>query len=219
MPLNPQLLADIQATLATLSRQYSSRARNSDIYELWVLSQVCAAARDRGATVRFLDGHGNPVRHLFVRTSPGQIFGPGANFSHALIEFPNSPPLEGHIGIYVEGRSRVVHECDVAVLSQADANHCRQNSVHPVRSKLELGVECKYYSSRLGLDLGRSFLGLSEEMKVGSMGFASNAQSNSLDRIFKTHRLNWWHDLDPSNPTEIAQLRAWSSEIFKRYMI
>jgi hypothetical protein len=43
-----------------------------------------------------------------------------------VIAFPNCPELEAHVGIYVEGRSGVLNECDVAVLDRDEAHKSLQ---------------------------------------------------------------------------------------------
>ena len=115
--------------------------------------------------------------------------------AHAELHFPSAPVLEAHVGIYVSGKSKVNHECDVAVLDQDEANTCRGQSVHPRSSKVLLAIECKYYlSSSLGVDLGRYFLGLIDDIYTNGRFFVSTQNTGSVDKLFSRHKKgirNW----------------------------
>ena len=158
MALDPNLVSSIEQSLAaSISPLLLSPTQGADLYELYIWSLVLDSARAEGATIEFRDVHGAPVNSNFViRTSPGGIFSKVQPYTHALISFDRCAPLEAHIGIFVTGKSKVRHECDVAVLFADAAQTCRIEEVHPKSTQLMLSAEfvpiwglfrCKTYSS------------------------------------------------------------------------
>ena len=166
MPLRSDMWTDISAAIASAtSANLTAASAGNDLYECYVWALVLNAARREGATIRLMTRQGLPATSFYFRTSPSSVFSSLHDYCHAEIRFQRCPILEAHIGIYVSGKSRVNHECDVAVVYQDEAETCRANNVHPRASKLLMSVECKYYlSSALGVDLGRSFLGLIDDI-------------------------------------------------------
>src|ERR1700723_1519836 len=59
--------------------------------------------------------------------------------------------LEVHLGVYVSGKSQLIHEADVVVLTEAEGSLSRANSVPPRSHQCVLTVECKFYASNIGL--------------------------------------------------------------------
>lgn len=146
------LVAQISAILGpALGMNYSAASAANDAFEGYTFALVVKAARAAGATVTFETNEGSVTTNLIFRTSPGDIFSPKRKYTHALIELLGCPPLEAHIGVKVSGRSRVLHECDVAVIDRHEARVCRASKVHPRASKAPIAVECKFYASTLQL--------------------------------------------------------------------
>ena len=108
----------------------------------------------------YRDPNKNQVYDLLFRTSPGSISSKAPLFTHALIRFSGKPELEVHIGIKIQGKSRVPHECDVVVLPTSEADTCHSTNAHPRHSSIVIAAECKYYYSNLPFRLSREFLGL-----------------------------------------------------------
>lgn len=132
-----------------------------------------------------MNRHMVPATSFYFRTTPSSIFSTAHDYCHAEIRFPRAPVLEAHIGIYVSGKSRVNHECDVAVIYHDEATTCRTHNVHPRSSKVLMSVECKYYlSSTLGIDLGRSFLGLIDDIYTDGRFFVSTQNTGSVTSSF-----------------------------------
>src|SRR6185295_3159892 len=117
-------------------------------------------AQAQGAIVRYETVTGAPAAQLLFRTGPGQIYSRVQPYTHGVLLFRNRPALELHIGVRVEGQSGVLHECDVLVLPRAEAQSCRALRVAPRSSKAQIAIEAKFYATPLGVDLGRSFMGL-----------------------------------------------------------
>jgi hypothetical protein len=132
---------------------------DNDRFEAYVWSIVVRAAIAENAVVTYRDPSKNQVNDLLFRTSPGSISSTAQPFTHALIQFPGKPELEAHIGIKIQGKSRVPHECDVVVLPSSEADTCRSTNAHPRHSSIVIAAECKYYYSNLPFRLSREFLG------------------------------------------------------------
>jgi hypothetical protein len=200
------------------SANLSAASTGNDLYECYIWSLVLEAARREGATIRLMTRYGVPATSFYFRTSPSSIFSTAHDYCHAEIGFPRAPVLEAHIGIYVSGKSRVNHECDVAVVYQDEANTCRANNVHPRSSKVLMSVECKYYlSSTLGVDLGRSFLGLIDDIYTDGRFFVSTQNAGSVDKLFSRHRKEYEIGLSPLTPDREARLRGSFEKIFRNF--
>ncbi|MBX9829562.1 MAG: hypothetical protein K2Y27_31800 [Xanthobacteraceae bacterium] len=210
---------DIEAALGSAtSANLSSGSAGNDLYECYVWALVLEAARREGATIRLLDRSGAPASSFWFRTSPSAIFSTAHNYCHAQIDFPGCPSLEAHIGIYVSGKSKVNHECDVAVVYKDEADTCRAESVYPRSSKVLLAIECKYYlSSSLGVNLGRSFLGLINDIYTNGRFFVSTQNSGSVDRLFSRHNKEYEIGLSPMTPDLEVRLRGSIEKIFRNF--
>ncbi|WP_299956813.1 hypothetical protein [uncultured Roseobacter sp.] len=219
MSLRSDMWNDISAAIASAtSANLTAASAGNDLYECYVWALVLNAARREGATIRLLTRSGSPATSFYFRTSPSSIFSITHDYCHAEIRFPRSPILEAHIGIYVSGKSRVNHECDVAVLYQDEADTCRSNNVHPRSSKVVMSVECKYYlSSSLGVDLGRSFLGLIDDIYSNNRFFVSTQNAGSVDKLFARHRKEYEIGLSPLTPDLEARLRGSFEKVFRDF--
>jgi hypothetical protein len=149
------LLTEIQRTLGSISVSYTAASQVNDVFEGFVFAAAVDAGANYGATVEYRDVHGTVTRHLRFRTSPGRIYSTTHRYTHAVLDFSDSPRLEVHVGVQVLGKSGVLHECDVLVLPEEEAALCRQNEVAPKGSRCLLAIECKYYGSYLALGLAR----------------------------------------------------------------
>ncbi|WP_156936456.1 hypothetical protein [Mesorhizobium sp. LNJC384A00] len=210
---------DIETALGSAtSANLSSGSAGNDLYECYVWALVLEAARREGATIRLLNQSGAPAISFWFRTSPSAIFSTAHDYCHAQIDFPGSPSLEAHIGIYVSGKSKVNHECDVAVVYKDEADTCRAESVYPRSSKVLLAIECKYYlSSSLGVNLGRSFLGLINDIYTSGRFFVSTQNSGSVDRLFSRHNKEYEIGLSPMTPDLEVRLRGSFEKIFRNF--
>ena len=189
------------------SSSLSTASASEDIYEAYIWALIIQAAASEQFTVSYLNANQQTVSQFVFRTSPGAIYSSVHPYTFARLEYPGCPTLEAHLGIYVSGRSRVVHECDLAVLYKNEADTCRTNSVHPRSSKLVLAVECKFYSTNLSVDLARSFLGLTEEIMQSDRYFVSNTSSNSVAKVLTCHSRFWDTNVSPLNGHNRDRLR------------
>ncbi len=199
--MRAQLWSEIQSALAGVpSTNLSGVSAGEDLYEAYVWSLVLEAASREGAAIRFRDRTGVSPSSFWFRTSPSAIFSTAHNYCHAEIEFSDRPVLEAHIGIFVAGGSRVRHECDVAVLYKSEADFCRRETVHPRSGKVLITAECKYYlNSAVGIGLGRSFLGLVNDIQRRERYFIATASSASVGMLFSKHKTEYELGLSPLN--------------------
>jgi hypothetical protein len=61
-------------------------------------------------------------------------------------------------------RFRDSREVDVCIIRANDADRCRQDPDDPPAASLVAGWECKFYAGNLQKGLGRSFVGLMDDM-------------------------------------------------------
>lgn len=207
----------LQSELIDIS-QASSSADN-DIYEAYIFFLVIEAARRENAEIGYVNFNGEASTELIFRTSPGVIYSRINNYTHAVLNFgSNIPILEVHIGIKLVGKSKVEHEADVVVLYSEAAHKCRRSHYSPISSKAILSVECKYYSTKLKLDLARSFIGLVQDLSVKEAFFVSNTNSNSVQKLLSIRVKNWERDILPSSNRETERLTNSFQTIFKNYV-
>lgn len=218
LPLRPELLNEIRSTLgATLVPNLTTTSAASDIFESYIFSIALRAASEEGASITFENVDGSQTNTLTFRTSPGHVWSSAQPYSHAIIQFAGKPDLEAHIGIYVTGKSSVLHEADIAVLSRIEAMTCRQNRVAPRSSSLVLTVECKFYTTSLGLGLARGFIGLCTDFTGDRCFFVTNTSSDSVERLLAHQRRKWEHRVVPSGAVPVSRLKSSFQEVFKNF--
>lgn len=218
MPIKNDLLLEIQMALGALVTPSLSTASDaSDLFEAYVLALTIEAAKQEGAQIAYRDVFGNSPSRFVFRTSPGYIFSQAKPYTHAVIAFQGKPGLEAHVGVRVVGKSGVLHECDVAVIEQLEAETCRQKQVPPRSSKVLIAVECKFYSTPLQLHLARSFLGLLSDLSAKEALFVTNSSSESVEKLLSARGRDWEHDVTPSAALEVSRLRHAFQEGFKHY--
>jgi len=204
---------------AVPSTNLSSVSSGNDLYEAYIWSIVLEAAKKMGATVTLKNRLGQNANSFWFRTSPSGIASDAHPYCHALIEFEGCPDLEAHVGIYVSGRSKVQHECDVAVIFKSEAEACRTNNAHPRFGKALLTVECKFYiNSQVGVGLGRSFLGLVHDLQNGQRYFVSTRATTSVSKLFSKHNKNYEIGLSPMDPDLEIRLRGSFEKAFRSYI-
>lgn len=216
-----QLCTEISRLIDTsLSMNLGSSSDPWDLYEAYIFFLVIKAAKTEGASIYFQDIDGKTVSRLVFRTGPGQIYSKAQRYTHAVVAFPKLPLLEIHIGVMVSGKAGVLHECDVAVIDQAEAITSRSQKVAPRSMKVPIAIECKFYSSALSLGLGRSFMGLSTDLSSKDTIFVTNSSSNSLEKLLDHHqrtRRTWEHNVSPGQSNLIERFDGMIRKAFESY--
>lgn len=183
-----QMLASLKAQLpsalpTTMTATGPTPTAGNDLYEAYLFGLVIEAARLNGYAIEFETPSG-VAKQLHLRRSPGRLNSPGSGgqpFTHAVLSVGTRPPLELHTGVVVAGRSHVVHEVDVLLIIQEEAERCRRPSVDvdPRSGKARMVVEAKYYTKPVDLATSREFLGLSKDLSARAMVFACTVGSPS----------------------------------------
>ncbi|MFC3892312.1 hypothetical protein ACFOWZ_12595 [Lentzea rhizosphaerae] len=174
-----ELVSSIETAIGVLQAAYRSEADESDLYEASLFALCLDAAKSAGGTVMLTQDGRSATRELRFRRSPGNLWTPG--FTSALVSFDGTPKrLEVHLGVYVaSGKSRVAHECDVAIIDHQECERSRQARLHPRGSKLVAVIEAKNYSVSPSLGVGRGFLGLAQELKAKDCSLVFPARSSA----------------------------------------
>jgi hypothetical protein len=184
------LLAEIRRILNTVRNPATSSASAAnDLYEeyLWAVVIDAAMGLLGRSKVWLEDVHGNVATRPVLRTSPGRIWSVTHPYTHAVLDFGPGQELEAHVGIQVVGRSRVWHECDLAVLDRTEGTRCRVQQVPPRSSSVLLAAEAKFYATPLSLSLAREFIGLRSDVAARSTWFVANTSRPNLARLL-VHR-------------------------------
>lgn len=202
-----------------VTTSYLTASAANDVYEGLVFSIVVAAARDAGARIGFYDTNGDAVKNLLFRTSPGNIYSTAQKYTYAKIDFDAVPTLEIHIGVFVSGRSGVLHECDVAVIDHSESEICRRERVHPRNSKTLIALECKFHASTLQLGHGRAYLGLLEELTKKQRFLVTNTSSDASEKMINYHDAEREFGLDDPNSQISKSLQSSLSRIFRNYIV
>ena len=221
MPIRANLLTEIgQALGAATTPALTSASAANDVYEAYLFSLVLEAAKAEGAAIRLecIDG-GVPTSFIF-RSSPGYLNSRAHNYGYAVLAFANCPVLEAHVGVRVSGHSGVLHECDISVLFQREADVCRSRSQHiaPRSSQVVVAIEAKFYAADLGLHLGRGFLGLVRDTSAHNTFFVINRSARSVERLLAHKRQQWEHHVLPTQPMALDRFRFAVQKAFHNFV-
>ncbi len=206
-----------------LDPTYLAKSKANDLFELFVFKLILEAALQEGSSpIRFVSIHGDSSSNLKFRTSPGYIN--RGSYTYAIIGFPgNNPPpvLEVHIGVYAAGKSGVMHECDVAVVLQEEANKCRNLPKKALiqSSKIILAVECKCYeNSDINISQARAFMGLPlDYSEVGKQNFVFNKEQKTIEKLLSHYKKEWEHNISPTSKIETLRLINSFQNVFKYF--
>ena len=217
-PNLPALLQAIQTALGpAIAPSLTAASAGSDIFEAYVLSIILQAAGTEGATVGFRNVNGPATTIFTFRTSPGHIWWNNQPYTHAEIQFPNLPLLEAHTGVYVSGKSGLIHESDVLVLLSEEAQLARQNQVPPRSKRSILSAECKFYSAGLGISLARGFVGLCSDLSSRECFFITNISGVSVEKLLTHQRKKWQSSIQPNQAVAVDRLRNSVQDVFKDF--
>lgn len=211
------LLTELRHLLPGTTSNYTAASKAYDVYEGFVFGLVVETADNCGANVRYATVQGASTTDLCFRTAPGQLYSDAQPYTHAVIEFFGAPPLEAHLGVRVQGGSGVLHECDVLVLSSAEAELSRNNRIAPRGSHCLLGVECKFYAASLGIDLARNFEGVHVDLRAKHEVFVANTDGVNVVKYLSARRRLLERSVTPGSP-QAGYLKSHVREAFKSYL-
>jgi hypothetical protein len=218
MAITDELFDEIRGGLAiAVDPTLSSYAAASDLFEAYVFTLVLRAAQTEGASVTYRNPKGSVANTFVFRTSPGYIWSTSRPYTYAELNFPQSEALEAHLGVRVAGKSGVLHEFDVCVIRQSEAETARQNQVHPRSAKCIIGVECKFYTTPLMLALARAFIGLGTDVSTRNTIFVTNTKSESVEKLLTARDRQWANRVAPGATIDVERLRNELQTAFKYF--
>ncbi len=224
MAIEDDLLAEIRSVLGTSTpiSPITSSSAASDLFEVYIMSIVLEAALAEGASVSYETVNGNLPSDFIFRKSPGYVSTNTQDYVHALIQFDDKPALEAHVGIYVQGKSKVRHEADVAIILRTEAESCRRvKKVLPKYDKIILAIECKFYAENVPLGQARSFLGLNKDIGYtkGRRYFVVNTPSVSSIQLVEEHHSTYWgNNVFPSSTNSVDKLKFSFQKLFDSFL-
>lgn len=214
----PAMVQQIAAALGpAISPSLSAASAGSDIFEAYVLSIILQAAEIEGAVITFRNIDGTVPGVFTFRTSPGHLWSYTQPYTHAEIQFPNLPLLEAHTGVYVSGRSGLIHEADVLVLLSEEASLSRQNQIPPRSHRSIIAAECKFYSAGLSIGLARAFVGLCSDLSSRECFFVTNVTGVSAEKLLTHQRKKWQSPVQPNENVSVNRLRNSLQDVFKDF--
>jgi hypothetical protein len=178
----------------------TSQQATSDLYEAYLLVLIVRAARAEGATVTFRSlATGSPTRFVF-RTSPGLITSRVHPYTFVEIDVGSRRgALEAHLGVRVSGKSRVLHEGDVIILLQTEANRARSRNLAPRSHAVMFLAEAKFYAESIPLGIARGYMGLCADLSAKTIYLASNTENPEATRLLDARRHDHEPELVPSS--------------------
>lgn len=143
-----------------------------------------------------------PSSAFIVRGSPGPLNSREQDFGFGWFQYKGQG-YEVHLGVQYRGSSGVLHEFDVSILPSEAANYCRTNNKAPGPAKACAIFECKCYSKKLGIELGREFVGLKTDFTTVPLArLITNVEAQSVAQFLKkNYRPKLSMRLEPNNPS------------------
>jgi hypothetical protein len=178
-------------------------------YEAYIFGLCLRAVRELNVTPVLRGITGTPTPFIF-RGAPGQIYSTARNYGYAEFSI-NGQNFEIHAGVEFQG-ARMTHELDVCIMRAEDAIQCRQQPDDPPSASLIGGWECKFWAGTLDKSLGRTFVGLVDDMgtNLRLSGLCSNSAHPQLRNYFEPQRRPYPHfcltPLDASNEDVFVNL-------------
>jgi hypothetical protein len=196
------LIDQIRAELRpTINPAITSKQATSDLYEAYLLALIVRAAKAESATVTYRQlSSGTPTQFIF-RTSPGLINSRVQPYTFVQIDVGSRRgPLEAHLGVRVSGKSRVLHEGDVTILLETEANRARSLNLAPRSNAVLFLAEAKFYAAPIPLGVARGFVGLRADLSAKVVYLACNTENPEATRLLDARRHDHEPDLVPASP-------------------
>lgn len=209
--MNQKLFSSISSELNTLVSNYNifaSRSSIDKLYEAYILSCIVTSLKSLNCELEVRDNNDTKSDKFLFRLKPGYIFSPNTASSFILIHYEGAE-YELHSGLRVMGKSDVLHELDVAIVTRKDAKRCRNTHTHPRQTNIKFLAECKYYGSTLPLSLGREYIGLCTEFSIRAKTIAANVSNPNIKKLLKTHQQTTSFNLTPNQPKEVEHFIGW----------
>ena len=213
-----ETVLDLPAAGATLQLRSNTRERAFEGYVFSLLVEVVRRAGGTAVIVGIQSGE-NPATVVF-RGGPGTLGSQSSDYAYARCQLGDME-FEIHLDVQYQGTSGAIHEVDVSIYDHEAAERIRSSpSQFAKSSKLDAAFECKFYDSRLGTAVGRTFVGLVADCgNVRMKAFWSNGPSPGLAKYFQpAKRPHYFPRLSPLRPTIesrfidslVTEMRRWA---------
>jgi len=181
-----KLIEELRKNLLTIQPNPAFEKSNiGNIYTAFIFSHIVAAARDNGLSIKYEQLNKNAPSTFIFRNAPGRLHSTRHQYTYARIT-STEQPCDLHIGVRFKGKSGVLHECDISLIPQSDTDGCTHTNPYLTYKNLSLFIECKYRTTNLSLDIGRSFIGLATEFSESNIGIlCSNKYNASIYDLLK----------------------------------
>lgn len=218
-PSNYAINSEIKSKLkSSLDPEFNTAAEQSRIFDTYLFTILLKAVANEGGTIYYNNVLDETPKYLTFRKTAGKIHGTAHPYTHAVVEFPDKPALEVHLGVKVQGRAGVLHNCNVLILSQKEANICRLLNREPRHSQVILAVKSEHSTSELKLESAGAFIGLASDIRYeGGSYFISNSYSQPVAKLLTTARKKWELNIFPRATNDVHRLMYSFQTIFKDF--
>lgn len=162
----------------------TKRNSSSDLYEAYLLMLIVRAAKAENAVIDYRTRSGAITTDFVFRTAPGLITSTAQKYTYVHIDVGSARgPLEAHLGIRISGKSRVLHEGDVILLLESEANRARTRNLAPRSHSVLFLAEAKFYADWFPLGAARGYMGLCSDLSATGTYLATNTVNKAATRL------------------------------------
>lgn len=218
-PSNYITNAEIKSKLSlAINPDFNGALEQANIFDVYLFTILLKAIANEGATIYYNNVLDETPKYLTFRKTPGKIHGNTHPYTYAIVEFPDKPALEVHLAVKVQGRAGVLHNCNLLMLYQKEANICRLLQREPRHSQVILAVKSQHNTSELKLETAGAFIGLASDIRYeGGSYFISNTYSEAVAKLLTIARKKWELNIFPRATNDVHRLMYSFQTIFKDF--
>ncbi|XZN94189.1 MAG: hypothetical protein ACM65K_14920 [Microcoleus sp.] len=218
-PSNYITNAEIKSKLSVaINPDFNGAIEQANIFDVYLFTILLKAIANEGATIYYNNVLDETPKYLTFRKTPGKIHGNTHPYTYAIVEFPDKPALEVHLAVKVQGRAGVLHNCNLLMLYQKEANICRLLQREPRHSQVILAVKSQHNTSELKLETAGAFIGLASDIRYeGGSYFISNTYSEAVAKLLTIARKKWELNIFPRATNDVHRLMYSFQTIFKDF--
>ncbi|MEK0181830.1 MAG: hypothetical protein EAZ98_16240 [Oscillatoriales cyanobacterium] len=218
-PSNYITNAEIKSKLSVaINPDFNGVLEQANIFDVYLFTILLKAIANEGATIYYNNVLDETPKYLTFRKTPGKIHGNTHPYTYAIVEFPDKPALEVHLAVKVQGRAGVLHNCNLLMLYQKEANICRLLQREPRHSQVILAVKSQHNTSELKLETAGAFIGLASDIRYeGGSYFISNTYSEAVAKLLTIARKKWELNIFPRATNDVHRLMYSFQTIFKDF--
>jgi len=218
-PSNYITNAEIKSKLSlAINPDFNGALEQANIFDVYLFTILLKAIANEGGTIYYNNVLDETPKYLTFRKTPGKIHGNTHPYTYAIVEFPDKPALEVHLAVKVQGRAGVLHNCNLLMLYQKEANICRLLQREPRHSQVVLAVKSQHNTSELKLETASAFIGLASDIRYeGGSYFISNTYSEAVAKLLTIARKKWELNIFPRATNDVHRLMYSFQTIFKDF--